>query len=119
MVAMLIGYGLIALSYMLKLNPKAPAMDWASAPWIAAYFIGLLIISYLGAFGPGGIIGGIAPFTHVLDHGGTDKIGLGGTLIATAAWALIIFYWALHTRLPEQKVDEYVREVYPPPVIEE
>ena len=118
MVALLIGYGLIALSYRFKLNPKAPAMDWGSAPWIAAYLIGMLVISYLGDFGPGGIIGGIAPFQHVLDKGGTDAIGLGGTLIATAVWALIIFFWAINTRLPEHKVDEYVRDVYPPPVTE-
>jgi len=119
MVAMLIGYGLIGLSYAFKLNPRAPAMDWGSASWIAAYFIGMLIISYLGDFGPGGIIGGIAPFQHVLDKGGTDVIGIGGTLIATALWALIIYVWAINTRLPAAKVDEYVREVYPPPVTEE
>ncbi len=118
MVAMLIGYGLIALSYGFKMNAKAPPMDWAAAPWIVAYFIGMLIISYLGDFGPGGIIGGIAPFQHVLDKGGTDDIGLGGTLAAAAFWGLVIYFWALHTRLPGPKVDEYVRDVYPPPVAE-
>jgi hypothetical protein len=35
-----------------------------------------------------------------------------------AAFALVIFYWAIRTRLPEHKVDEYVRDVYPPPVTE-
>ncbi len=113
MVAVLLGYLLIWLSYTFKLNPKAPAMDWQGAPWIVGYFIGMLIISYLGAFGPGGIIGGIGIFKHALDQGGTDDIGLGGTLAATAVWSLAVYYWALSARLPESKVDEYVQEVYP------
>jgi amino acid transporter len=116
LVAMLLGYLLIWGSYAFHMNENAPAMDWNSAPWIAAYFVGIGIISYLGDFGAGGIIGGIAPFTHVLDKGGTDDIGLGGTLIASAIWALVIYFWAVHTRLPESKVDEYVRDVYPPSV---
>jgi amino acid transporter len=113
MVAVLLGYGLIGLSYRFRMNPKAPAMDWQAAPWIAGYFIGMLIISYLGDFGPGGMIGGIGIFKHALDQGGTDDIGLGGTLAATAVWALVVYYWALSARLPESKVDEYVQEVYP------
>jgi amino acid transporter len=114
-VAMLIGYTLIWASYAFKMNPKAPAIDWQAAPWIIAYFMGMLLISYFGDFGAGGIIGGIGIFKHVLDQGGNDDLGLYGTLIATAAFALIIFYWAVYTRLPESKVDEYVRDVYPPP----
>jgi amino acid transporter len=113
MVAVLIGYALIGLSYRFHANPKAPAMDWQAAPWIAGYFIGMLVISYLGSFGPGGIIGGIGIFKHWLDKGGTDDIGLGGTMAAATAWALVIYYWAIYSRLPESKVDEYVEEVYP------
>ena len=113
MVAMLIGYALIWLSYATKANSKAPTMDWIAAPWIAGFFIGMLVISYFGDFGPGGIIGGVGVFKHVLDHGGNDDLTLGGTLGATAAWALVCFYWAISRRLPESKVDEYVEEVYP------
>jgi hypothetical protein len=35
-----------------------------------------------------------------------------------AAWSLIIFYLAIARRLPSEKVDEYVAEVYPPPLAE-
>jgi amino acid transporter len=118
MVAMLIGYGLIFASYAFKLNSKAPPMDWGAAPWIGAYFLGMLIISYFGDFGPGGIIGGIGVFKHVLDQGGNDDLGLVGSLAVTAAWALVIYFWAISRRLPTAKVDEYVRDVYPPPVAE-
>jgi amino acid transporter len=118
MVAMLIGYGLIAGSYALKLNSLAPKMDWGAAWWIIPYFLGMLVISYFGDFGPGGIIGGVGVFKHVLDQGGNDDLGLWGGLIATAVWSLIIYYVAISKRLPTDKVDYYVREVYPPPVTE-
>ena len=118
MVAMLIGYGLIWLSYLFGMNRNAPAMDWGAARWIAGYLIGMLVISYFADFGPGGIIGGIGIFKHVLDQGGNNDLGLGGSLLLSAAFALAIFYWAVATRLPGEKVDHYVREVYPPPVAE-
>jgi amino acid transporter len=118
MVAMLIGYALIAASYRFNLNPKAPKMDWEAAIWIIPYFLGMLLISYFGTFGAGGIIGGIGPFQHVLEQGGNDDLGLYGGLAASAAWSLIIYYVAISRRLPTEKVDHYVREVYPPPVVE-
>jgi amino acid transporter len=117
-VALLLGYALIWLSYVLKLNPRAPAMDWQAAPWIIGWIIGMGVISYLSAFGPGGIIGGIGFFKHVLDKGGTDTIGLWGGIIVSGLFSLVIYYWAVATRLPEHKVDEYVRDVYPPPTTE-
>jgi len=78
MAAMLIGYALVALSYLLRLNRAAPKIDWGAAAWIAPYFIGILVISYFEDFGAGGIIGGIGIFQHVLDHGGNDDLGLVG-----------------------------------------
>jgi amino acid transporter len=117
-VALLIGYALIAFSYAFKANPRAPKMDWQAAPWIIVWIIGMGVICYLSPFGAGGIIGGIGPFKNVLAQGGTDVIGLGGSLIASGLFSLIIYYWAVFTALPEHKVDEYVRDVYPPPVAE-
>ena len=82
------------------------------------YLLGMLVISYFGDFGPGGIVGGIGFFRHVLDRGGNDDLGLIGGLAAVAVWSLIIYYVAISRRLPSDKVDEYVAEVYPPPVAE-
>jgi len=118
MVAMLIGYALIAASYALNLNPKAPKIDWGAAWWIIPYFVGLLVISYFGDFGSGGIIGGVGVFKHVLSQGGNDDLGLYGGMAATAAWSLVIYYIAIAKRLPSDRVDYYASEVYPPPVAE-
>ncbi|MFZ0974030.1 MAG: APC family permease [Solirubrobacteraceae bacterium] len=117
-VAMLIGYALVAISYRLDLNPAAPRIDWAAATWIFPYFIGLLVISYFGDFGAGGIIGGIGIFKHVLDHGGNDALGLVGGLVACAALSLVIYRVAIARRLPEAEVDRYVADVWPPPADE-
>ena len=76
------------------------------------------MISYFGDFGPGGIIGGVGVFKHVLDQGGNDDLGLVGGLLVSAAWSLFIYFLAISRRLPSEKVDEYVAEVYPPPVAE-
>ena len=116
MVAMLIGYALVALSYLFRMNPQAPKLEWQAAVWIAPYFIGMLVISYFGDFGSGGIIGGIGIFKHVFDHGGNDDLGLVGGLLASAAWSLVIFHLAVARRLPEAVVDRYVADIYPPPV---
>jgi amino acid transporter len=118
MVAMLVGYGLIAASYAFNLNPRAPKMDWEAAVWIVPYFVGMLVISYFGTFGPGGIIGGVGIFKHVLDQGGNDDLGLWGGLIVSAVWSLVIYFLAISRRLSPERVDKYVEEVYPPPVAE-
>jgi amino acid transporter len=122
MVALLIGYVLMAASAALHLNPNQPEVDWGAAVWIFPYLIGMGVISYFGTFGaptggPGGIIGGVGVFKTVL-VGGKNELGLYGGLAVSAAWSLVIYYIAMSRRLPSAKVDEYVREVYPPPVAE-
>ena len=59
----------------------------------------MLVISYFGGFGPGGIIGGVGIFKHVLDHGGNNDLGLVGGLVASAAWSLVIYRLAIALRL--------------------
>jgi amino acid transporter len=118
MVAMLIGYALIGISYAFKLNPRRPKMDWGAALWIVPYFVGMLLISYFGTFGAGGIIGGVGVFKNVLSHGGNNDLGLAGGLIASAVWSLFIYYLAMSRRLSPAQVDEYVKDVYPPPAVE-
>jgi amino acid transporter len=117
MVALLLGYGLIGLSFAGHMNPNQPRMDWNALPWVIAYLVGMGIVSYLGDFGAGGIIGGIGIFKHVLDHGGNDtsEFSLYAWIVVVILYSLAIYYWALRTRLSPEQVDHYVREVYPPP----
>jgi amino acid transporter len=115
MIALLLGYLLFWLSSTFKLNEHVPRIDWEAAPWLASYLIGIGLIAYFGTFGPGGILGGIGFFKHVLPDGGNDDLGLYGGLIASAVWSLVIYFWALSRRLPEPRVDEYVQDVFAAP----
>ncbi len=119
MIALLIGYALMALSYWANLNPHKPAIDWHAAAWIVPYLIGMGVISYLGQFPSpaGGILDGVGVFKTVL-VGPKFDIPFYVDLGVVAAWALVIYYAAISMRLPESKVDKYVEEVYPPPVTE-
>jgi len=115
MVALLIGYFLFWISATFKLNEHTPRIDWQAAPWLAAYLIGMGLIAYFGTFGPGGILGGVGVFKHVLSQGGNNDLGLVGGLAASAGWSLIVYFWALSKRLPESKVDEYIEDVFAAP----
>ena len=112
MLVILIGYALMALSYALNLNTNRPRIDTRAIPWVLSYLIGMGLISYFGGFGPGGIIGSVGVFKNVL-VGGNNDLGLYGGLAASAGFSLIIYFWAISTRLSEPEVDHYVREVYP------
>jgi hypothetical protein len=123
-VAILIGYALIAITYVFKLNPKAPPIDWRAAYWIIPWIIGMGLICYFSSFGPGGILGGGGVFKNVLDLGGTDPSNLGPNgsvfdpIVFSGLWSLVIYYLAVHLRLSEADVDKYVADVYPPPIAE-
>lgn len=117
MVALIVGYALMLLSAVFRLNPNQPRIDWGAAVWIFPYLIGMGLISYFGTFGSGGIIGGVGVFKNVL-VGGNNDLGLYGGLAVSAGWSIVIYYIAMARRLPPAMVDKYVADVYPPPVTE-
>jgi hypothetical protein len=115
MLVMVIGYVLMLASAAFKLNPNQPKVDWGAAKWIFPYLVGLGIISYFGSFGQGGIIGGVGPFKTIL-VGGNGGLPLWWDMLVLAAFSLVIYFVAIANRLPEAQVDQYVRDVYPPPL---
>ena len=114
---MLLGAVLMGVSIAFKLNPNTPTLDWAAAVWVVPYLVGMGVISYLGSFGEGGIIGGIGPFKTVL-VGGKGHLPFGWDFLVVGLFSLAIYYLAMARRLPAAQVDEYVRDVYPPPAAE-
>jgi amino acid transporter len=117
LIVMIIGYVLMGLSYRFHLNENRPKIDWGAARWVFPYLIGMGIISYLGGFGEGGILGGVGTFKTVL-VGGKGHIALYWDLLVLTIFSLGIYYLAIASRLSEPEVDHYVRDVYPPPVTE-
>jgi amino acid transporter len=115
LVVMVIGFLLMGSSFVFKLNPNTPVIDWSAAIWVFPYLIGMGIISYFGSFGQSGIIGGVGVFKSVL-VGGNGHIGVYTSLVVVALFSLVIYFLAIARRLPAAKVDQYVADVYPPPV---
>lgn len=50
-ICILLGYLLIGLNFVFKLNPRAPKLDWRSAQWLPVYLIGVEVIPYFRSFG--------------------------------------------------------------------
>jgi hypothetical protein len=72
-------------------------MQWRAAQWLPAYLVGLGIIVYLSPYGP-------------LKN---PVIPLWWDLAVTAAFSLIIYYWALAVALPTAEIEHMVNEVVP------
>ena len=89
--------------------------DWPAAIWIIPYLVGMGVISFLGGFGHGPMFDGLYGFKH-LWVGGNNHLGIGWDNLALLVFSVVIYYVAVYLRLPDYKVDEYVREVYPPPI---
>jgi amino acid transporter len=112
MLALLIGYGLMALSAARGYNPNRTPLDWSAGFWLFPYLIGMGAIIYFTQYGPGAIIGGIGIFKGVWT-GGQGRLGLGWDMAVMAVFSLIIFYTAMAKRLPPAQVDQNIRQVYP------
>jgi amino acid transporter len=117
MVVMLLGFALMLISGLFHLNPNQPKIDWGAAYWVFPYLLGMGIISYVGGFpgnGGSGIIGGVGSLKKVW-VGGNGDLPLYYDLLVLTVFSLGIYYLAMRYRLSAEKVDEYVRDVYPPP----
>jgi len=116
MVVLLIGYALMTLSSILHLNQHVPKLDWGAAVWIFPYMIGMTVISYFGNFGPGGLFGVGGIFKNIW-IGGQGHHNVWVMMGINAAFSLVIYYVAISQRLPEDKVDGYINEVYLAPEV--
>jgi amino acid transporter len=101
MLVLLVGYGLMGLARALKLDEEPPAIEWAAAWWLFPYLVGISLVSYLGNFGPGGILGGVGPFHDVL-VGGQGAIPLWTDMVVLSAFSLVVYAGAMAqaTRAP-------------------
>jgi amino acid transporter len=91
-IAMVVGYVLIAI--FMSFDPERPKLQWRSAQWLPVYLLGMGVISWQGQFGP--------------DN--TNRIPFGLDLGVVAVFSLIIYYWAIATRLPREEMLELVNK---------
>ena len=97
-IAILIGYALIATNRIFKLNPTVPPLDLKAARWLPVYLVGMGLIVYLSDFGP--LKNPVFP--------------LWWDMLAVAVFSLAIFWWALRSALPAERIQKTIDESYDP-----
>jgi amino acid transporter len=95
-VVLVIGYVLIGIS--MATDKQRPPLDWKSAMWLPVWLIGLGIISWQGQYSGGAVL---PPLN-------TNRIPFWWDMVIVAAFSLVIFYWAMATKLPREEQQRLV-----------
>jgi amino acid transporter len=96
-VAVAIGFVLLAVYHALG-GENLPRLDWrAGATWALPWLAGLCLISYLGDYP--------AP-----RQGNTGTITFGWGFLVLLALTALVWWLAVRSRLPRERVEEYIRE---------
>jgi amino acid transporter len=85
-IVLVIGYVLIGIS--MAFDKERPPLDWKSAVWLPVWLIGIGVISWQGQYGPGN----------------TNNIPFWWDMLIVAVFSVVIFYWAMATRLPREEM---------------
>jgi amino acid transporter len=93
-VCIVIGYTLIGIS--MRFDKERPRLQWKSAQWVLPYLLGMGIISWMGQFGSG------APPVN------TGRIPFWWDMLVVAGFSLVIYFWALHSKLPREEMQALV-----------
>jgi amino acid transporter len=88
-IAILLGYIILAINQVFHLNPVKPEFELRSAVWLPVYLLGMGLIVWLSDFGP--LKNPVFP--------------LWWDIVVTVAFSLGIYYWAMHTALPTDKIE--------------
>ena len=91
-VVIIIGYVLIGIC--MAFDENRPPLDWKSAVWLPVYLLGMGIISWQGQFSGGAEK---APVN-------TNHIPFWWDMVIVAAFSLVIYFWAMATRLPKAEM---------------
>ncbi|MGI8564193.1 MAG: APC family permease [Candidatus Dormibacter sp.] len=104
-VAILIGFALLAISLATTPRDRRPSLDWDGARWLWPWLIGLLVISFLSSFDlkKAEVLFGVkVPL---------GWLGFGVDMAVMAIFAAVIYYLAMRVRLAPERATTYVREL--------
>ncbi|MCW2909509.1 MAG: Amino acid/polyamine transporter, partial [Actinomycetia bacterium] len=91
-VVLVIGYVLIGIG--MAVDQNRPPLDWKSAVWLPVWLIGMGIISWQGQYSGGAVA---APLN-------TSHIPFWWDMVIVAAFSLVIYFWAMATKLPKAEM---------------
>ena len=103
----LIVLGFIAFAiYQFRLPAaRRTVIDPRAALWVLPWLPGLLILSWLGRYN------GSPPTVFGVTLLATNHLPNWWDLATNAAFSLVIYYWAVHSTLPHQRVSAAVEQV--------
>jgi amino acid transporter len=94
-IVLVIGYLLIG--FFMWRDPQRPPLDWRSAVWLPVWLIGMGIISWLGQYP-------IPATPKALPPTNTFTIPFWWDIVVVAVFSLIIYYWAMATKLRREEM---------------
>lgn len=106
-VAILIGFVLLAVSMLTDPQVDSRSLDWRSGVWLWPYLFGMAAISYLSSFDtstPSSI-----PLLGL--EGPRNELTFGWDVLAVALLSLAVYGVAIRTRLPAEQTREYVGDL--------
>jgi amino acid transporter len=105
-VAILLGFGLLAISSATSKPELRPKLDWLGAAWLWPYILGMGVISYLSSFST------TTPSTIPLFglKGPVNDLHFGVDVAVTVVFSLLIYALAMRVRLPAEQTRKYVAE---------
>src|SRR5713101_5133982 len=91
-VVLVIGYVVIGIA--MAFDQNRPPLDWKSAVWLPVWLLGMGIISWQGQYAGGGV----KPPLN------TSNIPFWWDMVAVAGFSLIIYFWAMATKLSKAEM---------------
>jgi amino acid transporter len=101
-VAIFIGFALLAISAILSSERRLPKLDWLHGLWLWPYLAGMGVISYLSSFDTE------TPSSPLGLAGPKNVLTFGWDILAVAVFSLIIYAIAIRLRLSPERSHEYV-----------
>jgi len=96
-IVLVIGYVVLGLS--MAFDKQRPPLDWKNGIWLPVWLLGLGIISWQGQY----------PGSHAtLPPLPTGRIPFWWDMVVVAVFSVVIYYWAMYSRLPRQQMLDLV-----------
>jgi len=91
-IVLLIGY--IVIGVLMATDRERPPLEWKSAVWLPVWLLGMGVISWQGQFDGGAIKSPV----------NTNTIPFWWDIVVVAVFSLIIFFWAMRTKLSREEM---------------
>jgi len=95
-IVLAIGYVLTGI--FMAFDKQRPPLRWKAAAWLPAWLIGLGVISWQGQYSGGAVASPV----------NTNNIPFWWDIVVVIGFSLIIYYWAMWTKLPRSEMLDLV-----------